>query len=71
MITEFFPTGKDLKFSGGVEARTFFVAKYLAKDIKLASLLVVPQEVNAKKTFQALKFLESDLRETTVPQQAI
>ena len=31
LISEFFPTGKDLKFSGGVEARTFFIAKYLAK----------------------------------------
>ncbi len=30
-IAEFFPTGKDLKFSGGVEARTFFVARNLAK----------------------------------------
>lgn len=29
-VTEFFPTGEDLKFSGGVEARTFFVAKHLA-----------------------------------------
>lgn len=31
MIVEFFPTGKDLKFTGGVEARTYYVAKYLAK----------------------------------------
>lgn len=31
LISEFFPVGKDLKFSGGVEARTFFVAKHLAK----------------------------------------
>ena len=31
LVTEFFPTGKDLRFSGGVEARTFFVAKGLAK----------------------------------------
>lgn len=31
LISEFFPTGKDLKFTGGVESRTFFVAKYLAK----------------------------------------
>lgn len=31
MVTDFFPTGKDLRFTGGVEARTFFVAKYLAK----------------------------------------
>ena len=31
LVSEFFPTGKDLKFSGGVEARTFFIAKHLAK----------------------------------------
>lgn len=31
LVTEFFPQGKDLKFSGGVEARTYFLAKYLAK----------------------------------------
>src|SRR3989338_1504675 len=31
LITDFFPIGKDLRFSGGVEARTFFVAKELAK----------------------------------------
>lgn len=30
LISEFFPLGKDLKFSGGVEARTFFVARHLA-----------------------------------------
>ena len=31
LVSEFFPTGKDLRFSGGVEARTFFLAKHLAK----------------------------------------
>lgn len=30
IISEFFPTGKDLKFSGGVEARTYFVSKHLS-----------------------------------------
>lgn len=34
-VSDFFPTGKDLRFSGGVEARTFFVAKYLAKKHKV------------------------------------
>ncbi len=32
LISEFFPTGKDLRFSGGVEARTYYLAKYLAKN---------------------------------------
>ena len=38
IISEFFPTGKDLKFSGGVEARTFFLAKNLAKRHKVCVL---------------------------------
>ncbi len=32
LISEFFPVGKDLKFSGGVEARTYYLAKYLSLD---------------------------------------
>ncbi len=42
LITEFFPTGKDLRFSGGVEARTFFVARGLAKkhEIKVLTSLI-------------------------------
>ena len=31
IVSEFFPSGKKLKFSGGVEARNFYVAKKLAK----------------------------------------
>lgn len=31
LISEYFPKGKSLVFSGGVEARTFYVAKHLAK----------------------------------------
>lgn len=31
LISEYFPKGKDLIFSGGVEARTFYIAKNLAK----------------------------------------
>lgn len=30
LLCEFFPVGEGLKFSGGVEARTYFLAKYLA-----------------------------------------
>ena len=47
MITEFFPTGKDLKFSGGVEARTFFVAKYLAKRHKVS--ILVSRTIGSKR----------------------
>lgn len=38
LATEFFPTGKDFKFTGGVEARTFFIAKYLAKNHQITIL---------------------------------
>lgn len=38
LVTEFFPTGKDLKFTGGVEARTFYTAKYLAKNHQITIL---------------------------------
>ena len=34
-VTEFFPTGKDLRFSGGVEARTFFIARNLSEKHKI------------------------------------
>ena len=37
-VTEFFPTGKDLRFSGGVEARTYYVAKHLAKNHRVSVL---------------------------------
>ena len=35
LVSEYFPYGKDLRFSGGVEARTFFIAKHLAKKHKV------------------------------------
>ena len=38
LVCEFFPAGKNLRFSGGVEARTFFIAKYLAEKYKVAVL---------------------------------
>lgn len=46
-ITEFFPTGKDLRFSGGVEARTFFVAKHLAKRHKVT--VICKREIGSTK----------------------
>lgn len=42
LVSEFFPKNKEINFSGGVEARTFFVAKNLAKNnqvIVLTSIL--------------------------------
>jgi len=38
MISEFFPTGKDLRFTGGVEARAFYIAKYLSQNHQITVL---------------------------------
>lgn len=38
LISEYFPSGKDLKFSGGVEARNYYLAKKLAKKHKITVL---------------------------------
>lgn len=38
IVSEYFPSGKFLKFSGGVEARNFFVAKNLSKKHKVIIL---------------------------------
>src|SRR3990167_9686504 len=38
LVTEFFPTGRDLRFSGGVEARTYYVAKHLTKNHRVSVL---------------------------------
>ncbi|MFA5029984.1 MAG: glycosyltransferase [Patescibacteria group bacterium] len=35
LVTEFFPESSDCETRGGVEARTFFIAKYLAKNNKV------------------------------------
>ena len=41
LVTEFFPTGRDLRFSGGVEARTYYVAKHLTKNHQVSVLASV------------------------------
>lgn len=38
LVSEFFPIGKNLQFSGGVEARNLFLAKYLAKNHQVTVL---------------------------------
>ncbi|KKR49596.1 MAG: Glycosyl transferase group 1 [Candidatus Curtissbacteria bacterium GW2011_GWA1_40_16] len=50
LISEFFPAGRDLKFSGGVEARTFFVAKCLAKkhDVTVLTSRIEASQKNEK-----------------------
>ena len=36
LVTDFFPVGKDLRFSGGVEARSFYVAKNLSRKHRIS-----------------------------------
>lgn len=55
LISEFFPTGKDLKFSGGVEARTLYLAKYLAKNGHIITVLTSKLE-NAPREEKLLGF---------------
>lgn len=50
-VTEFFPIGKDLRFSGGVEARTFFVARQLAKKHKV---YVIASKTPGAKPFEKI-----------------
>lgn len=51
LISEFFPVGKDLKFSGGVEARTYYLAKYLAQN---HSVTVLTSRLNGVPTKEKL-----------------
>ena len=39
LLTEFFPKGKTVKFSGGVEARTYFIKTYLEKQGHIVSVI--------------------------------
>lgn len=55
LISEFFPTGKGLKFSGGVEARTLYLAKYLAKKGHMITVLTSELE-NAPRKEELLGF---------------
>lgn len=54
LVTDFFPTGKDLKFSGGVEARTFFLAKALSK--KNTVTVITSRQPHTKETETMLGF---------------
>lgn len=38
LVSEFFPNGKNLVYSGGVESRNFFIAKHLAKNHQVTVL---------------------------------
>lgn len=47
LVTEFFPQGKTADFSGGVEARTYFIHKYLHKRISISVISRPKQHIEA------------------------
>jgi len=46
LVTEFFPDPKKLNFTGGVETRTFFIARNLAKKEKVAVICRRTKKIN-------------------------
>lgn len=50
IVSEFFPAGKDLRFSGGVEARNLFHVKYLAKKHKV--IILTSNQGKEKRIFK-------------------
>ncbi len=56
LITEFFP-GKEKKFSGGVETRTFFIAKNLAKKHKIIVISRRKTGRKAEESFDNIKII--------------
>ena len=50
IISEYFPTQKDLKFSGGVEARNIYHVKYLAKKHKV--VVITSNQGKEKRIFK-------------------
>ena len=48
-LTEFFPSSSQLIFTGGVEARTFFIAQALAKKEKVIVLCRKTKELKRNK----------------------
>lgn len=50
LLTEFFPSSSELRFSGGVEARTFYIAENLAKADKIT--VICRKTKNLKRTIK-------------------
>lgn len=70
LISEYFPTSKKLDFTGGVEARTFFVAKYLAKKHRVFVLTSRLKETKAKEIIEGINIIRCG-RERDYSQKAI
>lgn len=54
IVSEFFPSGKNLKFSGGVETRNFYIAKKLAK--KHSITILTSRTNTSQKTRRIFNF---------------
>lgn len=57
MISEFFPRGKDLKFSGGVEARNYFIAKNLSKKHRVTVICAREPHTKRSETINGIAIL--------------
>jgi len=60
LITEFFPYSRKLQFTGGVEARTFYIAKYLSKKNKVMVICRKPcsdTKTEVSKVYQNIKII--------------
>ncbi|MCR4324821.1 MAG: glycosyltransferase family 4 protein [Candidatus Curtissbacteria bacterium] len=57
IVSEFFPTRKDIKFSGGVEARNFFVAKNLSKKHNVTIITSNLERAKAKEKLFSMNVL--------------
>src|SRR3989344_6269772 len=57
LISEFFPTGKDLKFSGGVETRTYYVGKHLAKKHEVFVVCSHQPGAKRKETIEGINII--------------
>ena len=55
LISEYFPKGENLVFSGGVEARTYFIAKNLAKHHKV---IVITSKLKGTRKYEIIHGIE-------------
>ena len=57
IVSEFFPNGKELKFSGGVEARNFYLARELAKKHSITILTSKTNDAKNNETMFNIRIL--------------
>ncbi len=57
ILSEYFPSGKDLKITGGVEARNYFVSKHLSKNNKVTIISSSIHGQKEKETFSGINVI--------------